>query len=73
MYEKREIDINHTRKLVGKLLTIVEATVPAGNQEATKQLVTQTIWQVFDVVGDWKEDEGIHVDKSAWTNKPVKM
>lgn len=57
MQEKRTIDVNDVRKLVGKLLTIVEATVPEGNQEATKQLVTQAIWNVFDVVGDWKEDE----------------
>lgn len=56
MKDKREINVNDVRKLVGKLLTIVEATVPKANQKAAKDLVTQTIWQVFDVVGDWEED-----------------
>jgi len=53
---KQEIDVNDVRLLVGKLLTIVEATVPIGNQKATKDLVTQSIWGVFNVVGDWKEE-----------------
>lgn len=69
MEQKREIDVNDVRKLVGKLLTVVEATVPEGNQTATKQLVTQTIWQVFNVVGDWKEDT---LD-GGWTGNPVSI
>ena len=51
MKEKREISVEDVRKLVGTLLTIVEATVPEGNQKATKDLVTQTVWKVLDVVG----------------------
>lgn len=56
MEQKREIDVNDVRKLVGKLLTLVEATVPDSNQQATKQLVTQAIWDTFNVVGEWREE-----------------
>jgi hypothetical protein len=72
MKDKREIDVNDVRKLVGKLLTVVEATVPAGNQKAAKQLVTQTIWQVFDVVGDWKVDDE-EILTGTNTGIPVKL
>lgn len=57
MEQKREIHVDDVKNLVGKLLTLVEATVPEGNQEATKQLVTQTIWSIFNVVGNWEELE----------------
>lgn len=57
MTEKREVHIDDVKKLVGKILTLIEATVPAGNQEAAKQLAIQTIWQTFNVVGEWGEHE----------------
>ena len=55
MEQKTNIDVNDVRKLVGKILTLIEATVPEANQKATKDIAIQTIWDTFDVVGDWKQ------------------